>query len=187
VIANCPNDTVDACGWIYSKKKKPKVVRATRPNALGCSAIRKAIFGIVLGICLLGVGCAAPTVWKAEVRSPDGSWIAIARTVQSGGYGTASIITSVSLKQANISQPPIEVLAFSCQGPVPRPYVLDNAANVGGTIGLTMKWVTPLHLDVTYDGHADLYFQAVKYAGIEISVRNLLSANVNPSGGWQAS
>src|SRR5260370_10484750 len=148
---------------------------------LGSSATFKAIFGIVLGICLLEAGCAAPTVWKQEVRSPDGSWIAIARTVQSGGYGTASIITSVSLKQATISQPPMEVLGFSCEGPVPRPYVHDNAAKSGGTISLTMKWLTPSHLDLTYHGHADLYFQAVKYAGIEISVRNLSSGNVNPS------
>jgi hypothetical protein len=32
-----------------------------------------------------------------------------------------------------------------------------------------------LHLEVTFSGHPDLYFQVVKYAGIEISVRDLSS------------
>jgi hypothetical protein len=72
----------------------------------------------------------------------------------------------------------VEVLAFDCPGPAPRPYVLDNA-NAGGTIDLTMKWVTPSHLQVTYDGHADLYFQAVRYAGINVSVQDLSSEPTN--------
>jgi hypothetical protein len=71
-------------------------------------------------------------------------------------------------------------LAFSCEGPVPRPYVLDNVANVGGTINLRMKWLTPSHLEVTYSGHPDLYFQAVKVWGIDISVRDVSSETNNP-------
>jgi hypothetical protein len=73
----------------------------------------------------------------------------------------------------------MEVLAFSCAGPVPRPYVLDNLANAGGTIDLTMKWVTPSRLDVTYDRRPDLYFQVVKYGGINISVQDLSSTPTN--------
>src|SRR5205814_7685807 len=73
---------------------------------------------------------------------------------------------------------PDQVLGFSCLGPAPRPYVLDNA-NAGGTIDLTMKWVTPAHLDVTYDRHPNLYFQVVKYSGINISVRDLSSEPAN--------
>jgi hypothetical protein len=107
-----------------------------------------------------------------EVRSPDGLWIASARTIQDGGFGSAHIDTIVYLKESNASRPPTEVLAFSCLGPAPRPYVLDNA-NAGGTIDLTMKWVTPSHLDVTYDRHPDLYFQVAKYGGINISVQDL--------------
>ncbi len=62
---------------------------------------------------------------------------------------------------------------FFCEGPAARPYVLDNKANAGGTIDLTMKWTTPSHLEVTYDGHASLDFQVVKMGGIDISVRDL--------------
>jgi hypothetical protein len=137
----------------------------------------KLISLIVAGICVSVSGCRPSlddlTVWKAEVRSPDGIWIASARTIQNGGFGSAHIDTIVYLMQNNASQPPKDVLAFSCLGPVPRPYVLDNVANSGGTIDLTMKWVTPSHLDVTYDSHPDLYFQVLKYGGINISVQDL--------------
>ena len=118
-------------------------------------------------------GCNAPTVWHAELPSPDGKWIAIAETQQAGGFGTAAIPTTISLKGTKISNAPQLVLGFSCEGPVPRPYTLDNVANVGGTIDLKMQWVTPTHLDVTYRGHPDVYLQTVKLWGVDISLRNL--------------
>lgn len=148
------------------------------------SAIRTVFSFIAIGLCVLAIGCrdnAAPTVWTAEARSPDGLWLATARTDQNGGFGSASIETEVFLLQANVSQPPIMVLGFSCEGPVPRAYVLDNNANAGGTINLTMKWVTPSHLDVTYNGHAILNFQAVKCAGVDISVRDLSKEAIKTS------
>jgi hypothetical protein len=139
----------------------------------------KAILLGIVAVCVLASGCKdAPTVWKAKVRSPDGLWIASVRTIQNGGFGSASIDTVVYLKQSRGSQPPMEVLAFDCLGPVPRPYVMDNA-NAGGTIDLTMKWITSSHLHVTYDKHPDLYFQAVKYDGISISVQDLSSEPIN--------
>jgi hypothetical protein len=136
---------------------------------------------MVVAVCILTSGCEryedhlkeSLTIWKTEVRSPDGSWIASAETIQNGGFGSAAIQTTVYLKQATVSGPPMEVLDFWCDGPAPRPYVLDNTANAGGTIHLAMNWVTPSHLDVTYDGNARLDFQAIKMDGIDISVRNL--------------
>ena len=114
------------------------------------------------------------TVWKAELWSPGGFWIASARTIQNGGFGSAHIETIVYLKQNIASQPQTEVLGSDCRGPVRRPYVLDNVANAGGTINLTMKWVTPSHLGVTYNGDAgNLDSQVVKFASIDISVQDL--------------
>ena len=133
--------------------------------------LRKTISLSIMGVCVLVAGCHdAPTIWKAEARSPDGYWLASAETVQNGGFGTAGIDTSVYLKRTNVSDPPMQVLGFSCNGPAPRPYVLDDA-NAGGTINLSMNWVTPSHLEVTYNGGANLYFQVVKYGDIDISVR----------------
>ena len=112
------------------------------------------------------------TVWTAQVPSPDLQWIASADTVQNGGFGSGGISTSVYLARDCSRESPIEVLAFSCDGPLPRPYVLDNVANKGGSIGLTMKWITPSHLHVVYEGHPQLAFQAVKLAGIDITIEN---------------
>jgi hypothetical protein len=138
---------------------------------------------VIIGVCVSASGYRAPTIdsltiWKAEVRSPDGLLIASVRTIQNGGFGSASIDTVVYLAQSFGSQPPVEVLAFDCHDPAPRPYVLDNA-NAGGTIDLKMKWLDPSHLQVTYDGHADLYFQAVRAFGINISVQDLSSEPTN--------
>jgi len=146
-----------------------------------CAAIRTATLLITIGVFVLGAGCGnAPTIWKAEVRSPDGLWISSVRSVQNGGFGSASIDTVVYLKQTNRSEPPMEVLGLSCRGPAPRPYVLDEA-NAAGTINLRMKWVTPSHLEVTYDNHPDLYFQVAKFGGIDVSALDLSSETTERS------
>jgi hypothetical protein len=77
------------------------------------------------------------------------------------------------LEQPDNANSSVEVLGFFCDGPVSRPFRLDNVANAGGTIDLKMKWTNSSHLDVTYDGHASLDFQVAKVHGIEISVQNL--------------
>ena len=143
----------------------------------------RAISLVIIGVCVPTSGFSRPTIddltiWKAEVQSPDRLLTASVRTTQNGGFGSARIDTVVYLKQSRGSQPPVEVLAFDCHDPPPRPYVLDDA-NAGGTIGLTMKWLTPLHLQVTYNGHADLYFQAVRALGINISVQDLSTEPTN--------
>jgi hypothetical protein len=144
------------------------------------AAIRRAALLLTIGVCVLGTDCGTPTIWKAEARSPDGLWIASVQTLQNGGFGTASLDTVVYLKQNNRSEPPVPVLGLSCRGPAPRPYVLDQA-NAGGTINLTMKWLTPSHLEVTYDSHPDLYLQVLKFGGIDISARDLSSETTKPS------
>lgn len=163
----------------WSSLKRRRLLAWKEPRS---HAILGAIPLLILGACLLSFGCAPPTVWRAEVRSPDGHYIAIARTIQNGGFGSAGISTVVSVKPTVFSNPPTEVLEFSCKGPVPRPYTLDNNANAGGTINLAMKWLTPTHLEVSYDGsNGTLEFQAVRYQGIEISLRDLASNATNLS------
>jgi hypothetical protein len=109
---------------------------------------------ILLGTWIFGAGCGSSnTIWREELRSPDGLWVASADAVQNGGFGSASIQTQVYLETATGSKARKEVLGFSCEGPAARPYVLDNVANKGGTIGLEMKWVDPSHLEVTYEIH----------------------------------
>lgn len=146
--------------------------------------IKTKFAALAISACILISGCQrAPTIWKAEAPSPDGLWLAIAQAEQNGGFGSASIDTTVGLKRTDgtvNSGHPTEVLEFFCQGPAPRPYVLDSA-NAGGTIGLTMKWLTPSHLEVTYNGKADLNLQVVKLAGIYISLRDLSKEGITTS------
>jgi hypothetical protein len=122
-------------------------------------------------VCILSNSCQNPvTTWSAEARSPDGYWLATARSQQWSGPGNAYDATSVYLKRTNASEDPIEILGFSHQY---------------ATMNLKMEWVTPRHLEVTYGAsinpgdQVDLYFQAVKCAGIEISVRELSRETTN--------
>ena len=126
---------------------------------------------------LFAIGCQAPpqdhptTTWSEDVKSPDGKWVAMARSEVGGAWVFSSYdVTIVSLKRAD--EEPIRILGFSHQY---------------ATMNLKMAWSGPRHLNVTYgpgsraDDHVDLNFQAVKCAGVEITVQNLESATTNPS------
>jgi hypothetical protein len=107
---------------------------------------------VVLSVWILGCGNRDElVVWKAELLSPDGFWLATADTVQNGEFGTREIHTTVFLRRAQVKAAPQEVLVVECDGPIPHPYVLDNIANKGGCVGLTMAWATPRQLHLTYE------------------------------------
>lgn len=137
------------------------------------AAIRRAIALVIIGVCVLGSGCRdTATTWSGEVSSPDGHWLATARSQRSGGPGTAYDATIVYLKWNKGSQPPTQVLVFSHQY---------------ATMNLKMEWVTPTHLEVTYresgrpGDHVSLDFRVVKCAGIDISVRHFSNETTNAS------
>ena len=127
---------------------------------------------MMLGACILGASCgSSDTIWREEVRSPDGLWLASADTVQNGGFGSAAIETRVYLEMTDGSKSTKQVLEFLCDGPASRPYVLDNVANKGGTIDLRVKWLSTSHLEVTYNGRARVNLQVASYHGIEVSLQ----------------
>jgi hypothetical protein len=137
----------------------------------------------LLGVCLFSSGCEGPaTIWKEEVRSPDGAWTAIGLTEQQGGPGNDWCATTVSLKRTNVSESPTDIVGITCHGAIGQAYTLDNIANAGGTIGLQMKWLDLSHLEVTYDKQlaGELYYQVVKTSGLDISVKDI-SAPINPA------
>ena len=117
---------------------------------------------MILGVCVLFCGCQdVATIWSAEVRSPDGRWLASAHTEQHGGPGTAGVETIVYVKRTD-STPSEAVLSLFHDPSMP--------SQSGETIHLTMKWATPSHLEVTCDGHAEIGLQVIKYGGINISM-----------------
>ena len=132
---------------------------------------RKALWFLVLAVFAMGMGCGAgETIWSAEARSPDGHWLATAQTVQTGGFGTGVTTTDVNLKWIKGSDRPETILVF-----------VHDPRSVPDTIHLSMNWVTPSHLEVTYDGHPRMNFQVVKYGDVEISLRDLSNTTTNTS------
>lgn len=127
---------------------------------------------IVFGLFYCGCSKRDPTVWKTEVLSPDSQWVASASTEQNGGFGNAYIGTGVSLQKRGASGPPTTVLFLSCSGPMPRPYVLDNVANAGGSIHLSITWVSPSHLHVSYDSNPTVIFQQLRVGSIDITLED---------------
>jgi hypothetical protein len=123
----------------------------------------------IIGICVLLSACRnnPTTIWSAEVLSPDGPWIAGARTDQYSGPGNAGLYTTVELRRTSGQKSPMEIL------------LLDQQET--GEVALKMNWLTPSHLEVEYTKHPRLDFQAVKCAGIDISVRDLSSETDNAS------
>ncbi len=131
---------------------------------------------LLLLLPLLATGCRdVPTIWRTELPSPDGAWVAVAHTEQDGGFGSAWIGTSVDLKRSDGTVrrgKPFTILEFDCPGPAAHAYVLDDA-NAGGTIHLHMAWLTPSTLEVTYDGTATVNLQVARFAGVNISLQDL--------------
>lgn len=123
---------------------------------------------------LLAACSGPPTVWKVQLRSPDGDFTAVATTLQNGGFGNADIETTVQLRSNHYPNKPQVVVGFSCPGPVPHPYTLDNVRNAGGTIGLKMTWLDSRHLEVTYTGNPDPDpFEVAQIWGVRITVRKV--------------
>jgi hypothetical protein len=144
-------------------------------KAVGSSAINKSISLLILAACTFAFGCkdGGTAIWSADTPSPDRNWVASASTKQWSGPGTAYVGTSVYLKRRDDSKPPVEILEFA-----------NDSAYPTGITNVEMTWLTPSHLEVAYRGHATLNFQAVKCAGIDISVRDLsteaIDIPVNP-------
>ena len=134
-----------------------------KPSTGNHSAIRMAMSLLILGLCIVEFGCSgSDTIWSTEARSPDGRWLAKAQTVQTGGFGTGLTTTDVDLKWIKGSDSPETVLVF-----------VHDSRSVPDTIHLSMSWVAPSHLEVTYDGHPRIDFQVVKLGDVEISLRDL--------------
>jgi hypothetical protein len=112
-------------------------------------------------------------VWRAAVTSPDGRWTSIAETVQNGGFGSADVETTVYLDAAGSRGNPYPVLGLNSNSPVPHPYVLDNVANRGGTVGLNMNWINPSHLVVTYSGTPTIDLETIKFSTVVITVNHV--------------
>lgn len=119
-------------------------------------------------------GCRSdPTVWRTELLSPDKAWLAIARTDQNGGFGSAYVDTVVSLKKldGNVNRgKPFDVLVYPDGGPIRKSYALSDE-NAGGGVNLRMKWISSSNLEIDYSGTIDPDLQVVRFGGVDITLR----------------
>src|ERR1700733_12091527 len=128
------------------------------------------VFFCVLVCIGVGFGCrkGVETIWAAETKSPGGQWLSKAQTVERSGFGTDGAVTAVFLQPFSDARSPVQVLSFS-----------QNQNAQTSVIDLKMKWVDGTHLEVSYKEHPNLDFQVVRYAGIDISVRDLSKGTVS--------
>src|SRR5436305_15233888 len=105
----------------------------------------------------LFASCRNPVTWSEQSRSPDGTWIANAHTVEYSGFGTGAVETIVEIRRLSGSKSPERVLAF---------------ADGGRDLKLRMQWDGRAHFSGVYDADTQLlYYQVVRASGVDIAVR----------------
>jgi hypothetical protein len=127
-----------------------------------------------LGITFVFLGCLLgchddPTVWKKELRSPDGAWIATARTEQWGGFGSAWVQTTVSLRKTDGTVnhgKPFDIFSYPGGGKVPKTYVLSDE---NSDPDLLIAWVAPTHLEIAHSPGIDPDLEVIRFSNVDIS------------------
>jgi hypothetical protein len=110
-------------------------------------------------VCFWLFGCKAAPTWSTESRSPEGRMVAKAEAFTNSGFAAPGPSTTfVYLKQTTGSQEAVLIFAFS--------------EGLPDRMQVKIDWLSPVHLELTYVGQHTIDFQAVRYAGVDISVRN---------------
>lgn len=125
---------------------------------------------LIFSVCALLSGCTGGrAIWSTQSLSPDGKVLAKASaTATDGGLSIlASTDTKVLLKWASGSRKDTSVLE------------LADASDAPVDTHVDMNWLTPTHLELTYKGNQTVVFQAVKWMGINITVRDLSSSTTS--------
>jgi hypothetical protein len=147
--------------------------RLRRGNTVRKSKLRGvkvAVMFLICGICSAVLGCrGSQTIWSTESRSPDGKMVATAQAYANGGFGISGTPeTFVYLNWATGSQKAMEVLS------------LDNETDAPDDAVVGIRWISPTRLELTYkENRQRVSFQAVKFAAIEITLRNLADQSSN--------
>jgi hypothetical protein len=102
-------------------------------------------------------------IWSAQAKSPDGKVVANGQAVvRNRGLSIISIVeTNVYVQWAGDERSQMLVLNLADGSDAPPDTTVD------------MRWLGPRHLELTYRGPRAVGFQAVKWAGVDISVRDL--------------
>lgn len=146
----------------------PKMpIQRRYPWVMNSTVRRLAISTVLLGGFL---GCHNdPTVWIKDVRSPNGAWIATARTRQWGGFGSAWVETSVSIQKVDKtvnSGKPFDVLSYPGGGAGGPAYVLSDA---NADHDLQVIWLSPTHLQIAHKSAINPDLEVIRFSDVDIS------------------
>jgi hypothetical protein len=118
------------------------------------------------------LGCNSDTtVWKKDVLAPGGAWVATARTRQWGGFGSAWLETTVSVKRLDGTVnrgKPFDVLSYPGGGVISKAYVFSDQ---NADRDLQLAWSAPTHLQIYHRSDVDVDLEVVRFADIDISFR----------------
>ncbi|MGH2345975.1 MAG: hypothetical protein ACRDG4_12160, partial [Chloroflexota bacterium] len=95
------------------------------------------------------------TTWSAQFPSPDGKWVAVARTYQYSGPGNNYIDTCLYLRSDYEHKKEEMVLDY-----------VDTGKE------MSVKWVSPSDLEVTLRKHVEIDLEMVIFSTVTITVRN---------------
>jgi hypothetical protein len=116
------------------------------------SSFFRTFLWLFVGLLAPGCGSNPVTTWSAQFQSPDGKWIAVARTYQYSGPGNDYVHTTLSLHQEGKG------------GEEPILDYLDTGDE------LTVLWTAPTHLRVTLHKDEQIDLLMVKFSTITITV-----------------
>lgn len=118
---------------------------------------------VLLCVSVLSCSQDRSTIWHATLRSPDGQWVAAARTYDYGGPGTATVMSIVSLTRTIGAKTSEVVLAYG-----------EDPTDLSRPV---LRWLSKRHLEVEFRSAQHLDTQVVRYEGIDISVRLIPNRN----------
>lgn len=120
---------------------------------------------------LMLVACNSDTtVWKKDVLAPSGAWVATAQTRQWGGFGSAWVETTVSVKRLDGTLnrgKPFDVLSYP-SGMISKAYVLSDQ---NADTDLQLTWSAPTHLQIYHRSDINPDLEVVRFADIDITFR----------------
>ena len=111
-------------------------------------------------------------VWKTELRSPDGAWLATAHTDPYGGFGSAWVETVVTLNKLDGTVnrgKPFDILEYPDGVPIQQIYTL-SPENAGSGVNLEMRWTTANHLEISYSRSLNPDLEVVRLGGVDRSL-----------------
>ena len=137
------------------------------------SRLAARVMSAITGVAALAMllGCSDPTVWKKDVLAPGGAWVATARTRQWGGFGSAWVETTVSVKKLDGTVndgKPFDVLSYPGGGAISKAYVLSDQ---NADTDLQLTWSAPTHLQIYHRSDVNPDLEVVRFADIDISFR----------------